>query len=244
MIYTLEQLSTKIDNLESKLSCLCDTNDGPCEYDSGISWVEQTGGIQYTLVLSYVEPSANMYTQILNIQSTTTQTPQEFLDILNATYGPNLTFSLNPDGTVHLVAKDFAIACFLQLINNQQMPNTTTSWESSNSVRFTVMQVLTSDGTSQGYFNGDSWGVSPSPTSAQGYLDFDGDTDKLLISYDAAIPSALSVCLHLIQNGNEIWSSPFNLNIPTSGTGFAEISGLTGLLDPAYDLTILVNDAC
>lgn len=244
MIYTLEQLSSKIDNIESKLSCFCDANDGPCEYDSSIAWIPQTGGIQYNLVVSYVDPTANINTQLINAASTTTQTPQEFLDILNNTYGPTMTFSLNGDGTVHLVADGFAASCYLQIVNNQQLPNVTTSWESPNSVQFNVLEVISSDSHSQGFYNGTPWGGDTPPTTSAGYLPFDGNTEKIIISYNASIPSALSVCVHLIQNSNEIWSSPFNLNIPAAGLGTTELSGLTGLLDSTYSLTILINNDC
>lgn len=245
---TLEQLETKVKNLEKKLCCLitceCEDPQVSCEYDSSVSWTEQTEGIQYTIVVSYIEPSTNINVQLLNIASTTIQTPQEFLDLLNATYGPSMTFSLNEDGTVHLIAEGFAAACFLQLINSQQAPNTTTSWESPNSVQFNVLEIISSDSHSQGFYNGGSWGGDTPPTTSAGYLPFDGSTEKIIISYNASIPSALSVCVHLIQNGNEIWSSPFNLNIPASGLGTTELTGLTGLLDSSYDLTILINNDC
>lgn len=248
MAYTLEQLSEIVDDLTGKLDCFC--NDDPCstnscEYDSGISWTEQTGGIQYSIVVSYIDPSANINTQLINTASTTVQTPQQFLDILNGIYGPSMVFSLNGDGTVHLVAEGFAAACYLQIINNQRAPNTTASWESGNALQINVISVFTTYGE-QGYYNGEPWGnlyTPPTPPSI-GYLPFDGDTDKISFTYEAAISSAASVCVHLIQDGSEIWSSPFNLNIPTAGFGTVELTGLTGLLDPAYDLTILVNDAC
>lgn len=122
-------------------------------------------------------------------------------------------------------------------------PDFTGVWDSPNSVDFSSMRTLTDDGTEQGLFS-TTWGGFQGPTNVEGVLSHGNATDKLEVQYYAAIPSGLTVCVHLIQDGNEIAGSPFNIGIPGSGSGSFTIENLKGSISGTLPLQVLVDTGC
>lgn len=119
----------------------------------------------------------------------------------------------------------------------------TGEWNSLNTIDFFSIRTLTENDVQQGIFS-ESWGNFQAPSTISGSLLHNSDTDKIEFSYTAAIPSGVSICVHLQQNGNEIEGSPFDINIPGSGDSNFTIFDLKGKIDGSLPLFILVDNNC
>lgn len=119
----------------------------------------------------------------------------------------------------------------------------TGEWDSPNSIDFNVMRTFTENDELQGEYP-NSWGGNIGPSTISGMLNHGNATDKIEIEYTAVIPSGVSICVHLKQNGVDIQGYPVIVNIPGPGTDTFVLENLKNKISGTLSLHVLVDTNC
>jgi hypothetical protein len=239
---TPELFEKKLRSLERRVCCLIQNGGsslGPCEYDSVAVLPEQTGGIGYSVSISYVDPPTFTQVPLFTDASVAGTEPQDWVDELNVDWGPGFVFSLNEDGTLHLVSEGLGVSCFLSISVESTEPNAIFTYDSPNSVEITGVSAYAAGDSLQGDYNGPDWGFNGDSVS-EGYMPFDISTDILEFSYTASIPSPVTICV-VITNGG--YTDSFQIDVFV-GSGSFQVTGLNGLLDGGLPLLITIDGSC